>query len=172
MKFDMNSLNKYFSAQSANDLNAFIESMPMRAGYGVLIAAGIAWLLAGLAVVYATTVATNVAEIRTELIKTEASKPLVPKLSKIAVPDSEVKAFVERTDPLYKDVVITHDGNSIKLNANSGRFFGAFREAINHAYNGGQGWRLSLQSMCVGRECEKQGFLSGEFTINRLKVVR
>jgi hypothetical protein len=172
MKFDMNTINKYFSAQSANDLNAFIESMPMRAGYGVLIAAGIAWLLAGLAVVYATTVAANVAEIRTELIKTEALKPLVPKISEVAVPDDEIEKFVEMTNPLYQNVNISHDKNAIKFNANSGRFFGAFREAINHAYNGGQGWRLSLQSLCVGRECEKQGFLSGEFTVNRITVVR
>jgi len=172
MKLDMNSLNKYFSAQSFNDLNAFIESMPLRAGYGVLIAAAIVWLMAGLAVVYATTVATNVAEIRTELIKTEASKPLVPKISEIKVSADEVKSFVEKVDPLYKDVIITSDNGNIKFNANSGRFFGAFREAINHAYNGGQGWRLSLQSLCVGRECEKQGFLNGEFTVHRLTVVR
>ena len=172
MKLDINSLNKYLSAESMGDLNKFIESMPLRAGYGVLIAAGIAWMLAGLGVVYATTVAKDVADIRAELIKTEALKPIVPKLIEVAVPNDEVKAFVDIVNPMYKDVQITANGNKISFVANSGRFFGAFREAINHAYNGGQGWRLSLESMCVGRECDKKGFLSGEFAVNRFKIER
>lgn len=172
MKFDLNSLNKYMSPQAMGDLNKLLEEMPMRAGYGVLIAAGITWLLAGLAVVYATTVAKDVANIRAELVKSEALKPVVPNLVEVPVSASEVNAFVERTDPLYRDVNITVNGDTLLINSDSGRYFGAFREAINHAYNGGQGWRLALQSLCVGRECEKGIFLKGEFKVNRLKVER
>jgi hypothetical protein len=154
-----------------NDMNLFLEQMPMRAGYGVLIAGGIVWLIAGLAVVYATTVAKDVAEIRAELIKSEALKPVVPKLVKTPVPAADVKKFVERVNPLYKDIAISGSGGGINITSGSGRYFGAFREAINHAYNGGQRWRLSLESLCVGREC-KGGFLQGKFSVNTLKVQR
>lgn len=174
-KFDLKQLNatinKYLSPQGMNDMNLFLEQMPMRAGYGVLIAGGIVWLIAGLAVVYATTVAKDVAEIRTELIKSEALKPVVPKLVKTPVPTGAVEQFVERVNPLYKDVKINGSGGKINVTSNSGRYFGAFREAINHAYNGGQRWRLSLESLCVGRECTG-GFLQGSFSVNTLKVQR
>lgn len=172
MKLDLNSLNKYLSPQAMGDLNKFLEEMPMRAGYGVLIAAGVAWLAAGLAVVYATTIAKDVAEIRAELVKSEALKPVVPNLVKSTVPADELKAFVARVDPLYANVSLSLAGEILIVQSTSGRYFGAFREAINHVYNGGQGWRLSLESLCVGRECGKGGFLRGEFKVNRLKVQR
>lgn len=175
-KFDFNSLNsalqKYLSPQGMNDMNRFLEQMPVRAGYGVLIAGGIIWFVAGLAVVYATTVAKDVAGIRAELVKSEALKPVVPKIVRTAVSDADIKSFVTRVNPLYKDVTMTASNGKISMRASSGRYFGAFREAINHAYNGGQRWRLSLQSLCVGRECGTVGFLSGSFSVDTLKVQR
>lgn len=176
MKFDIKTLNatinKYLSPQSAADLNVFIEQMPMRAGYGVLIAGGVAWLIAGLAVVYATTVAKDVADIRAELIKSEALKPVVASLVQNPVADAQIVSFVERIKPLYKDLSISSTGKgALSISSGSGRFFGAFREAINHSYNGGHNWRLSLESLCVGREC-KGGFLQGTFKVNTLKVQR
>jgi hypothetical protein len=165
-------INKYLSPQGMSDLNKFIEQMPMRAGYGVLVAGGVVWLIAGLAVVYATTVAKDVSAIRAELVKSEALKPVVAQLVRTPVPDSEISAFVDKVDPLYNDVSIKNNGSgTIQVTSGSGRFFGAFREAINHAYNGGQRWRLSLQSLCVGREC-KGGFLNGTFNVDTLKVQR
>lgn len=164
-------INKYLSPQGMNDMNLFLEQMPMRAGYGVLIAGGVVWLIAGLAVVYATTVAKDVAGIRAELIKSEALKPVVPKLVKTPVPANQVTRFVERVNPLYKDVTINGSGGNIKVGASSGRYFGAFREAINHAYNGGQRWRLSLESLCVGRECEG-GIPAREFFCQYIKSAK
>ena len=165
-------INKYLSPQGATDINRFIEQMPVRAGYGILIAGGVAWFIGGLAVVYATTVAKDVAAIRAELVKSEALKPVVASLQRQAVPDAEVQAFVKRIDPLYRDVTITaSSGGTISFSSANGRYFGQFREAINHAYNGGQRWRLSLVSLCVGREC-KGGFLQGTFKVNTLKIQR
>lgn len=174
-KFDFKAMNaainKYLSPQGMNDMNKFVEQMPMRAGYGVLIAGGVAWLVGGLAVVYATTVAKDVSDIRTELIKSEALKPVVASLVKTPVPAKDIDKFVERVNPLYRDVDIKSNASKIVMSASNGRYFGAFREAVNHAYNGGQRWRLSLESLCVGREC-KGGFLSGTFNVNTLKVQR
>jgi hypothetical protein len=121
--------------------------------------------------VFATTVAKDVAEIRTELIKSEALKPVVPTIQVTDVSVQDVAKLVEKISPLYKDVNISASGSSIKVASGSGRYFGAFREAINHAYNGGQGWRLTLESLCVGRECEGS-FLAGQFKVSRLKVRR
>jgi len=175
-KFDFSaisaSINKMVSPQGMGDLNRFIEQMPLRAGYGVLIAGGIVWLMAGIAVVYATTVAKDVADIRAELVKSEALKPVVAQLVKEPVSKSDIENFVAKVNPLYKEVNIESDNRSgIKITSSSGRYFGAFREAINHAYNGGQRWRLSLESLCVGRECQG-GFLMGTFKVNTLKVQR
>lgn len=164
-------INKYLSPQGMTDMNRFIEQMPLRAGYGILIAGGIAWFIGGLAVVYATTVAKDVAEIRAELVKSEALKPVVAKLVRQPVPTNQVENFVERTNPRYKNVSISSRGNKITLVSTQERYWGAFREAINHAYNGGQRWRLSLESLCVGRECES-GFFNGVFNVDTLKVQR
>jgi len=171
MKLDLNSLNKYLSPQGLADLNQFIEDMPLRAGYAACIVAGVVWFIAGLSIVYAVTVAQNVAEIRTQLAQAEAQKPVVPSVQQTAINATEIEEFVKRINPLYRDVQISSSNNVITFRSSQGRYFGAWREAINHAYNGGQGWRLSLQSLCVGREC-KAGFLSGEFAVNRLVVQR
>jgi hypothetical protein len=165
-------INKYLSPQGGADMNRFIEQIPMRAGYGVLIAGGITWFIGGLAVVYATTVAQDVAAIRAELVRSEALKPVVATLQRQSVPQGEVEAFAERTNPLYRDVNIsTTGGSKIIFTSSDGRYFGQFREAVNHAYNGGQRWRLSLESLCVGREC-KGGFLQGVFKVNTLNIQR
>jgi hypothetical protein len=174
-KLDFKSLNtklsKYLSSGGMNDINKFLENMPTRAGHTVLIAGGIAWFIGGLAVVYATTVAKDVADIRAELVKSEALKPVVAQLKTNPVPDEEIKAFVDKVDPLYRDVDISALRGKISITSSDGRYFGAFRETVNHAYNGGLRWRLSLESLCVGRECDG-AFLSGVFKVNTLSIER
>lgn len=174
--FDFKALNakltKYMSPQAMMDMNKFLENMPVRAGYAVLIAGGFTWFLGGLALVYATTVAQNVADIRAELVKSEALKPVVAQLRQTPVAEADIRAFTKLVDPRYNDVSITAPGGGkITVVSGDGRYFGAFREAINHAYNGGQRWRLSLDTMCVGRDCDGP-FLSGTFNVNTLSVER
>ena len=175
-KFDIHSINHkinhYLSPQAMGDFNKFLEEMPARAGKAALILAGAMWFLAGLAVVYATTVASDVANIRTELVKSEALKPVVPRLVKTPVDNKSVQGFADRVNPLYRDVAITAEKGIISITSSDGRYFGAFREAINHAYNGGQRWRLDLKSLCVGRECSNGTFLTGKFSVNTLKIER
>lgn len=175
-KFDFKALNaqlnRYLSPQAMTDVNKFLEGMPLRVGYTNLIAGGAALFLGGLAVVYATTVAKDVADIRAELVRSEALKPVVAQLKRTPVPEAEIQAFAELVNPRYQDVsIMATGGGKIKIVAADGRFFGAFREAINHAYNGGQRWRLSLDSLCVGRECD-DAFLSGTFNVNTFSIER
>lgn len=172
--FDYRKLQKYASPQAFNDLNDFLESLPVRAGQGVLIAAGIAWAVAGFAIFYAIIQAQQVAELRTELLKAEALVPQVPKIVRESVPDQKIKAFAARVDKAYQNVKVVSSGNTIKVTSGNGRFFGAYREAIGHLFNGGDSrlgetWRIDVKSMCVGREC-KGNFLNGEFTVYKLAV--
>jgi len=173
--FDLNSfnalVNKYLSPQGMGDLNKFIEEFPSRAGYSVLIVGGVMWFGAGLAVVYATTLAKDVSSIRAELLKSEALKPTVPQIVEQIVPQKEVLDFSSRLDGLYKNISVSTEKGSLKFSANSGRYFGAFREAINHAYNGGPRWRLAIDYLCVGRECTN-GFLQGKFKVHTLSIKR
>lgn len=174
LDFDFRKLQKYTSPQAFNDLNDFIEALPVRAGQGMLIAAGIAWAVAGAAIFYAIIHAGQVAELRSELLKAESLVPQVPKIVRESVPDAQVKEFVERVNVAYDNVKVTSSGNTIKVVSGNGRFFGAYREAVGHLFNGGntrngESWRIDVKSMCVGRDC-KPNFLSGEFTVYKLGV--
>lgn len=172
LDFDFRKLQKYTSPQAFNDLNDFLESMPMRAGQGMLIAAGIAWAVAGAAIFYAIIHAGQVAELRSELVKAEALVPQVPKIVRNSVPADQVSAFTQRVDKAYGNVKVSSIGNTIRVTSGNGRYFGAFREAVGHLFNGGnqrESWRIDVQSLCVGREC-KPNFLMGEFTVYKLGV--
>ena len=172
LDFDFRKLQKYTSPQAFNDLNDFLESLPVRAGQGMLVAAGIAWAVAGAAIFYAIIHAGQVAELRSELMKAEALVPQVPKIVRNDVPGAQVKEFTGRVDKAYDNVKVVSSGNTIKVTSGNGRYFGAFREAVGHLFNGGsqsESWRIDVKSLCVGREC-KPNFLMGEFTVYKLGV--
>jgi len=126
--FDWKSLQKYFSSQSADDLNRFLEKMPQNAGQTILIAAGIAWAMAGALGLYTAIQTQQLTELRAKLMATEALKPSVPKIKNIAIPKAEVEKFV------------------------------------------GQGWRVSLENLCVGRECDKRHKLAVSLKVNKVSV--
>ena len=174
LDFDYRKLQKYLSPQAFNDLNEFLESLPLRAGYGLLIAAGIAWLMAGAATFYAIIQAQQVAELRTELLKADALKPQVPKIVRKPVQEGDVRAFARKIDKVYDNVKVTSLNDVISLQGSSGIYYGAFREAVGHLFNGGnaargESWRIGVKSLCVGREC-KPNFLNGQFQVYKLAV--
>ena len=174
LDFDYRKLQKYFSAQAFNDLNDLLESLPVRAGYGLLVAAGIAWIMAGATIFYAIVQAQQVAELRAELLKADALKPQVPKIVRSPVAEGDVRDFARKIDKVYDNVKVTSLNDVIALQASSGMYYGAFREAVGHLFNGGnaargESWRISVKSLCVGREC-KPNFLNGQFQVYKLAV--
>jgi hypothetical protein len=170
LKLDVVTLKRYFSPNAYKDLDVFLEQLPMRVGKAMIIAGVIAWLAAGLSIVYVTMQANHVMGLRADILKAEALKPTVPVITQTPVESAEVDAFAKKLAELYPQLTIISSGNRIEMRTQSTDKYGAFREAIGHAFNGGKGWRLAVESMCVGRECKGGTGLEGAFTVHRLRV--
>ena len=168
--FDWKILKKYFSSQSSDDLNRFLEKIPQNAGQTVLIAAAIAWGMAAAAGLYTAVQTQGMTELRAKLKETEALKPAVPTIKNIAVPKADVERFIESAKKSYRGIDIKANGSTILITARSTAHFTEFREAIGHVQNGGDGWRVSLEKLCVGRECDRGVKLAVSLKVNKVSV--
>jgi len=169
--FDWRSLQKYLSAQSANDFNIFLEKLPDLAGQSALMAAAIAWASGAAFGLFATVQAKKLTELRAQLMETKALKPSVPVIHDVPVPQADVKKFVSVLTGLYADLTIRQQGASITITSPSTAHFGEFREAVGHVQNGGNGWRVTVDKLCVGRECEREK-LTATLKVNKVTVER
>ena len=168
--FDWRSLQKYFSPQATNDLNVFLERLPQNTSQLVLIIAGITWAVAGGVGLGVTVKVQQLTELRTQYEEAQALQPMVPKVDDVAVDPSEIKEFALKISDIYKDIEIKPSGSQITLLAKSLIHFGQFREAIGHVQNGGSGWRVNVERLCVGKECDRQP-LAATLKINKVRVV-
>lgn len=166
----MATVKKYVGPHSANDLNDFLENLPHNAGKTVLIAAAIAWGVAAASGLYATIQAQKLTQIRAEFKETEATKPTVPKISNVAIPNKEIQAFVDKAQETYRGITLKANNANIVITATSTSNFAEFREAIGHVQNGGNGWRVTLEKLCVGRECDKRNKLMATLRVNKVSV--
>jgi hypothetical protein len=167
---DINRYKKYFSANAAGDLNRFLEKLPQNAGNTILIAAGIAWGMAAAAGLYATIQAQSLTQLRSELKEMQAMKPSVPTIKNVGIPANEVERFVTSAQETYRGIDIKSKGSMITITANSTANFAEFREALGHVQNGGDGWRVSLDKLCVGRECDRRYKLAASLNVNKVSV--
>jgi len=167
--FDWRSLKKYLGPQAADDLNAFLEKLPQHTGNTMIILAAVAWAGAGALGLYTTVQMQQLTELRIELEEAEALSPTVPKVVNVAVNKAEVTSFVDKTKDIYTGLSIKDSGSSIVITADSTNYFGQFREAIGHVQNGGSGWRVNIERLCVGRECERYP-LAAALKINKVSV--
>lgn len=167
--FDWRILNKLTQPQAANDLNHFLESLPKMVGNQVLIAAGIAWGAAGVLGLYATIQTQKMIELRGQLRDAETLKPIVPKITDMAVTPDEVKKFAAQLSQIYRGLSIKSQGSTIQISAADTSRFAEFREAVGHVQNGGSGWRVSVERLCVGRECDKEKLIA-LLKINKVSV--
>lgn len=162
-------LNKLASPQAAGDLNAFLEKLPQHSGQTILIIAGVAWAAAGAAGLYTTIQLQSLTELRAKLQEAEAVKPIVPTIKDAPLDPKEVSAFVDKMAGLYDQLSIRANGSTIIVTGATTGAFSQFREAIGHIQNGGSGWRVTMDRLCVGRECEKQP-LAASLKINKVSV--
>ncbi|AGH98645.1 hypothetical protein [Micavibrio aeruginosavorus] len=167
--FDWRSLQKYMKPQASEDLNRFLENLPQTAGQNALIAAGIAWAAAGALGLYATIQTQKMITLRAELKQVEALKPMVPKVTDVPVPAADVKSFAENLAQIYRGLKIQASGSSIQVSSTDTSRFAEFREAIGHMQNGGTGWRVTVDRMCVGRECDKDKLIA-LLKVNKVSV--
>lgn len=168
--FDINKFNKYFSAKSSDDLNRFLERLPEHAGKNILIAAGIVWALAAGLGLYSSIQAQELTKIRAELMEVQALKPAVPKIKNVAIPKKEVEDFVKEAQKSYRGIDIKSKGSTIIISSTRTGSFTEFREAIGHVQNGGDGWRVTLEKLCVGRECDRNQKLVVSLKVNKVSV--
>lgn len=172
--FDLKSIDwrkfkKVLDPKAAGDLNEFLERLPHTAGQSALIAAGIAWMAAAALGLFTTVQVQKLIELRGELKATEALKPIIPRLRDVPVNPNEVAAFAGNLKNTYPDLNIDQRGPNIQIAARSTAQFGVFREAIGHVQNGGAGWRVNLDRLCVGRECDRNA-LGALLKINKVSV--
>jgi len=168
--FDWHKVKKLADPKSADDLNAFLEKLPQNAGQPVLIAAAIAWAMAGALGLYTAVQVQTLTELRNEMKEAEALVPVVPNIRNVGVGKSEVETFVDKADGIYKGLKIQSNGSNVIITSGRTSNFGEFREAIGHVQNGGEGWRVTLDKLCVGRECDKQHKLAASLNVNKVSV--
>lgn len=167
--FDWRSLKKYTSPRAMEDLNSFLENLPEHVSKSMLIAAGLAWALAGGTGIYTTIQLQNLTTLRVEFEEAKAINPIIPKVETLAVSSATVSKFAEEIDTIYNGLNIKAQGSSITITGTETRAFGQFREAVGHVLNGGQEWRVDIDKICIGRECEKFP-LSASLKIHKISI--
>lgn len=154
--FDFRSLNKYLSAKAADDFNRFIETVPQNAGKTALLAAGIAWAAVAALGLFSMLQTQKITELRGQLEASEALTPLVPVIKMTAVPDTEITAFVDKAKILYPGLTLTNSANVITVQSQDTSSYAQLREMMGHVVSGGNGWKVSINSLCIGRECPQR----------------
>ncbi len=167
--FDWKSLQKYFSPEAANDFSRFMDTIPVHAGKGVLIAAGIAWASVAALGLFTVMQAKQLTELRAELQTSNAVKPLVPVISIEPIANDEIVKMVAKFKTTYPTLTVSTNSGAITIRSKQTADFAQFREAIGHVVNGGKGWKVVVDSMCVGRECKDSG-LNASLKIQKLKI--
>lgn len=164
------SLKKLANPKAADDLNIFLEKLPQNAGQTVLIAAGISWGMAAAVGLYTAVQMQGMTELRAKLKETKALKPAVPTITEKPINKADVEKFVKSAKEIYRGLDIKANGSTIIITARSTANFTEFREALGHVQNGGKGWRVSLEKLCVGRECDKTYKLGATLKVNKVTV--
>lgn len=167
--FDWRSLQVLTNPKAADDLNNFLEKLPQNTSNVLLAVAGVVWLAAAGAGLFATIQLQTLTELRAELQEVQALKPSVPVIKDVAVNKIDVDKFVKKATETYTGLAIKGRGASIEIKGQSTMLFGQFREAVGHIQNGGSGWRVDIENLCVGREC-KQKPLVANLKINKVSV--
>jgi hypothetical protein len=167
--FDWRSLQKYASPKASGDLNAFLEKLPQNTNQSMLVIAGVSWACAAAMGLYTTIQLQKLTELRGSLQEAEALKPIVPVVKDVPVNKEEVTDFVAKTEATYQGLSFKANGAAILIEAESTGQFGQFREAVGHVQNGGAGWKVNIDRLCVGRECGKKP-LAAALKINKVSV--
>ena len=167
--FDFRSLNRLFTSQASDDLNKFLEKMPQNAGNAVLIAAGIAWASAAAFGLFAMMQTQQLTTLKGELQATEALKPIVPTLTMVDVSKEEIATLATSLKAVYTGLLVTPNNNILTIQSRDTAQFPQFRELLGQVANGGLGWKVSIESFCVGRECA-QNALDAKLKIQKMKI--
>lgn len=169
--FNWRKLQKYLNPQAVKDFDKLLDNLPLTVGYNAIIAAALMWLLAGGAFFFASSETKKATELRAELLAVEALKPPVPEVVYTPVSKAALEEMAKRINELgYPELTLRAESDgSMKITGPTSAL-GAFRNAIGQVAFGDKGWRVELQSLCAGRECEGSG-LSADLKISAARIV-
>ncbi len=173
-KFNFINLNykafvKYLNPRSFSNLDVFLESLPQNTNKALLIIAAAVWVSAGILGLSATIKMQEAAQLSVERREAKVLLPAVPRIQDKPVEARDVMAFVDELQKTYKGLEIKGGSSNITVTAKSTSMFGEFREAIGHIQNGGLGWRVNVDKLCVGKECNPNP-LTASLKINKVSV--
>ena len=167
--YDWRSLKRFTSAQASNDFNAFMDKLPQNVGQTMIAFVSAAWIFAGGAGLYTMVQLQTLTELRAELVDTNSVRPAVPELVMKPLRGQGIKDITDRMSEIYKDLDIQSSGGSITIAAASTAQYGSFREAIGYVQSTGKNIRADIETLCVGRECERKP-LSVTLKLNKIDV--
>lgn len=168
-KKGLNAYTKFLNPRSLDQLNAFLEKLPHNTNKTVLAVAGIVWAFAALLGLYTTIKLQEVSELSVKREEASALLPAVPRIQDKPVSAREINSFVDELQETYKGLEIKGSSSNIIVTAKSTSLFGQFREAIGHIQNGGLGWRVNVEKLCVGKECSPHP-MAASLRINKVSV--
>lgn len=151
---NMRTLQRYTNAHAIKDLDKFMDDMPTNVGYNALIAAGLAWLIAGASVVFTTIEIGKVTSLRTEMMKIETLQPSIPVLKYTPVAKTEIDNIGKKIEETYYGVKVISSGEGeATVSASDTDNWPQFMAAINTLQNGAKNWKIKFSTLCVGRDC-------------------
>ncbi|MCB1559183.1 MAG: hypothetical protein KDJ50_09710 [Alphaproteobacteria bacterium] len=150
-------------------MNDFLEKLPQHSGKGALIAAGISWGMVAALGLFSVMQMQKLTDLRAELLQSEALKPMVPSISYMEIDKKELDSVVEDFKQVYPGINFTVAKGALTVQSRSTTDYAKFREALGHLVNAGAGWRVNVESLCVGREC-KTNALEAKVKIQKLKI--
>lgn len=153
--FDLKAIQRYANPQAMKDFDRFLDALPLNVGYNALIAAGIAWVLAGAAVLFASMEASKVTALRADLMEIESLRPPIPELEYIPISSAALTGLAKKMEKLYPGITILVGGEGkVTVSGSAVSYYPQFRAAIGHFQSGGKSWHVNVKTMCVGRECK------------------
>lgn len=167
--FDWKSLQRLLNPQSFDDMSRFLDTVPQSAGKGALIAAGISWGFVAAIGLFTMVQLKDFTELRNKLQETEVLKPIVPRISMSQVNKDELKQITDQFKELYPTMTISSASGKMTIQSKKTSDYLLFREMLGHIVNGGSDWKVSVDSLCIGREC-KQNSLNAVLKIEKLKI--
>ena len=151
---NMRTFQRYTSPQAIKDFDKFMDDMPTNVGYNALIAAGMAWLIAGAAVVFTSIEIGKVTSLRTEMMKIETLQPSIPVLKYTPVGKTEIDNLGKKIEETYVGIkIISTSEGEATISASDTDNWPQFIGAVNTMGNGAKNWKTKFTSLCVGRDC-------------------
>jgi hypothetical protein len=169
---DWQKMQTMLSPAGMSKLDAFLDRLIKRGGnafYLALCAWGVAMGIIFLTFMYTAEIKT----LEEDLAKTVAATPLVPTINMIPIDATELQKYVERLNKTYPRINAREiAAGAITVKAQSIQSFNQWRGFIRDLQYGGPNWRVTIQSLCTGRNCAGTDPLIAMLKVDRLEILQ